>query len=147
MPFTKREYIENIYDEYCSMMYGIIIKITNDEKAIETILTSVFKSLLKDDFFALNPHCIRAKIIKLTVQTACNQLNYDEHSYICFSEKTPQLNSILSHYSTSSNRELVNSSSCNMLLLREEFNSIRENLLLKGNSMKIPMYINETGFS
>ncbi|MBC8110648.1 MAG: hypothetical protein H7Y04_06265 [Verrucomicrobia bacterium] len=84
-----------MYDTYGSIVYGIALEMSQNQKEAEGILISTFEKIYKQKLMQQDSHCICATLIKLTVMTACEQLKQTHGFKLKRFENTPLLHKLL----------------------------------------------------
>ena len=93
--------IEYIYDKYSPVLYGIALQITSCEKEAEQILIASFQKIQKGRLFNLHNPCTCVKLMKLTIETTCEQFPKYKRSDLAFKQlhQSPIVNRLLSENS------------------------------------------------
>jgi hypothetical protein len=87
--------IEYVYDTYSSMMYGIALEISQNEQAAAAILISAFQKIHRQKLIQQATHGTCAMLIKLTIQTAYEQIKQENRFSLKQFENTPMLHRLL----------------------------------------------------
>ena len=91
--FNHTRAFEEVYDRYSPMVYGIALEIAPEGEADE-ILVATFVRLHKNNLIRYQAHSICVTLLKLTIQTAREQLNRNDIK-IRKLENTPMLHRLL----------------------------------------------------
>ena len=137
--------IENIYDKYSPMIYGIALDISSTQSEAESILISTFHKAYKQNLIKKSSHFLCASLIKLTIQTAREQLKTKNIIKIKQFENASLLHNLLCDQLNLEDFCSENNLSRNQLAkqIREELSSKRNTLkgnsflLLSGNSLQL----------
>ena len=70
--------IENIYDQYSAMVFGILLQICPDREAAEKVLVSTFQKFYSQHKTLQNSPCIFVALIKYAIETASEQLQLQQ---------------------------------------------------------------------
>ena len=70
--------IENIYDQYSAMVFGILLQICPDRGAAEKVLVSTFQKFYLQHKTLQNSPCIFVQIIKYAIETVSEQLQLQQ---------------------------------------------------------------------
>ncbi len=123
--------LENIYDTYSKMLFGIAMQIAATEQDAEEILIITFKKIYKQNIIQQIYPSICITLIKLLIQTAHEQLNPEEleHNFkLKQFENTPLLHNLLCKQVSFEGH--CNATNLSLAMgrkkLREEFNLLRK---------------------
>lgn len=119
--------LENMYDKYSPMLYGIAAEIASSQKEAEQILLTTFQKAHRNDLIEKNKHSLCASLIKLTIQTAHEQLKPKNNFKLKQFENTPLLHKLLCEQINLEDHCTENKITRTQVLkqIRKEFNSIR----------------------
>lgn len=87
--------VENIYDQYAEMLYGIALQITPDEILAQQILIATFIKVHKQKITDQKHPALCISLIKLIIETAREVLKINDEFKIRQFEKAPFLYEIL----------------------------------------------------
>jgi hypothetical protein len=95
MSYSK---FENIYDQYCSMLYGISLQICySDKKEAEELLTSTFKKIHEQDISQEKYPAYCITLMRIIIQTAQElyPLKFKNGFRLKQFENTPLINQLI----------------------------------------------------
>lgn len=119
---------ESLYDTYSPMLYTIALEISPTEKQAEEILSTTFLKAHQQNLIQKNKHSLCATLIKLTIQTAYEQLKPKSNFRLKQFENTPLLHKLLCEQITLDDHCTENKITRTQVSyqIRKEFNLIRK---------------------
>jgi hypothetical protein len=86
---------ENMYDKYSPMVYGIVLEISPTKEQAGQILVRLFQKVYEQNILQEKKHCLCATLIKLTIQTAQEQLKQKKNNNFLLFKDSKFLNMII----------------------------------------------------
>lgn len=87
--------LENIYDKYSAMIFGILLQICPHREAAEKVLITTFNKLYSHGELQNNNPCLFVKLIKLAIETAGEQLHLQQPVIYKSFKESPLLQHLL----------------------------------------------------